>query len=75
MPLADDARWEKNVIGCLGPALSGEALAAAKAALELDILSDLNHVEISIRSSIPDGAPPWYTLSLYVDGLRLIDRE
>ena len=39
------------------------------------MVGDLNYIEISIRSSIPDGAPPWYTLSFSVDGLRLIDGE
>jgi hypothetical protein len=72
--LSDPLNWEKNVIGYVDPALTGDALADARQRLEHAILSDLNYLEISIRSTgTVDAEPRTDVFSYYIDDLRLID--
>jgi len=72
--LFDELTWEKNIIGYIDPGLTGAALAQARAGLEHAILSDLNYLEISIRSTgTVDADTAIDVLSYYIDDLRLID--
>ncbi len=74
--LTGDSRWEKHVIGYIDVGLPMSERHAALAQLEREILSDLNYVEISVRSSTADQAtPPFDVISYYVDDVRLIDRR
>jgi hypothetical protein len=76
--LAGDPQWEKNVIGYIDPGLSVADRQVSRAQLERDILSDINYVEISIRSTAVDqGAllPPFHVVAYYIDDLRFIDRK
>ena len=44
-------------------------------AIDLAKFFVIHYIEISIRSTIDAGAPPFHTLSFYIDRLRLIDRH
>ncbi len=66
IPLAGSADWERNVIGHVEPGLTGAALDAARQSLREDILSSVNYLEISIRSTGGRGERVVY----YVDDLE-----
>lgn len=74
IPTAGGAAWEKNVVGYVNPLLSDSETQVARAALEREILSDVNYVEISIRSVIPAPVVAHEIVSYYVDNLRFIGR-
>jgi hypothetical protein len=74
IPVAGDASWEKNVIGYIDPAQDVNAMAAARAKLESDILADVNYVEISIRSTTSTHDAPHDVMTYYIDGLTLQGR-
>lgn len=74
--LTGDSGWEKHVIGYIDVDVPMSERRAAQARLEGEILSDLNYVEISLRSSTADqNTPPLDVLTYYVDDVRLIDRR
>lgn len=74
IPLTGNATWEKNVIGYVDPDTPDSQLNAARGALEREILSDVNYVEISIRSVVPAPLVSHERISYYIDNLRLITR-
>lgn len=74
IPLTGNATWEKNLIGYIDPSLPDAELQAARARLEREILSDVNYVEISIRSVVPAPVIAHEQISYYIDNLRLITR-
>lgn len=73
IPLAGNATWEKNLIGYVDPNLPATERQIARAKLEGEILSDINYVEISIRSTTSQSDAPLDTLSYYIDSLELRD--
>jgi hypothetical protein len=73
IPLEGSTTWEKNVIGYIDPDLPSNERMAARASLEKEILSDLNYIEISIRSTTSRWESPDDVVSFYVDNLRLVD--
>jgi len=74
--LSGDSGWEKHVIGYINVDAPISERRAAQARLEQDILSDLNYIEISLRSSaVDEGTPPFDVFTYYVDDIRLIDRR
>lgn len=70
LPISGSAAWEKHVIGYIDPELSSEQKLAAQRALVKDILSDVNYVEISIRSSTRQSDSPDDRIIYYVDNFR-----
>jgi len=63
------------VIGYIDPTLTEPEKQVAKAQLEEDILSDLNYVEISIRSTTSQHDAPYDMVSYYIDNLQLVDKK
>lgn len=49
-PINGNLNWEVNVVGYIDPALSPAQVLAAKQQLKQKILSEVNYVEISVRS-------------------------
>lgn len=74
IPITGNATWEKNVIGYIDPLLPDAELQAARAQLEREILSDVNYVEVSIKTGIPNASFSHVLVSYYIDNLRLITR-
>ena len=66
IPVGGNANWEVNVIGYIDPALNPAQQAAARQQLKQDILSEVNYVEVSVRSTGGRGQQ----VSFYLDGLE-----
>jgi hypothetical protein len=66
IPVGGNANWEVNVIGYIDPALDPAQQAAARQQLKEDILSEVNYVEVSVRSTGGRGQQ----VSFYLDGLE-----
>ena len=68
VPVSGSLNWEKNIIGYIDPKLSIEDKAAEKIKLENDILSDVNYVVVSLKSTRVND--PIDICSFYLDGLE-----
>ncbi|MCX7749765.1 MAG: hypothetical protein N2645_23180 [Clostridia bacterium] len=71
IPTQGDLSWEKNIVGYIDPSLSGINAERAKLDLEKNILSNVNYVEISIKSDIVSYSTD-NNFSLYIDDLEFV---
>ena len=66
IPIGGNTNWEANVFGYIDPSLSPDAISVAKQQLRQTILSQVNYVEISLRSEGGRGTQ----VSYFLDGLQ-----
>jgi hypothetical protein len=70
-PINGNTNWEVNVIGYIDPTLTPEEITAARQELKKTILSQVNYVEVSVRSN---GTRSGH-VSYYIDGLEFHTAE
>jgi hypothetical protein len=70
-PINGNTNWEVNVIGYIDPTLTPEEITAARQELKKTILSQVNYVEVSVRSNGTRSGQ----VSYYIDGLEFHTAE